>query len=466
MRVGHAECVGEVPELADLLAVQEHLDDVEADLDGRLPEPAQVIERRAGEAAAAFGVDCSGRAAPVFGGAGFDFDEDEAVGVAEDQVDLAAGGAVVGGEELEAQAAQVASGQTLAEPAAAQVGRQRGARRPGIQALPQSSQVHAQIALRPGWPRFITPGTAIQMNSGSEMRRACPVCGGAETAAYLEKGSLRLVRCAACGMVFVNPVPIDLASGRYYDEAGQDYYLSPAKLQSDYAPVRFERELKLFRRYCCRGRVLDVGCSSGAFLYHLNRRYAGDYTVVGTDVSGAPLDYAETQGVPVARGDFLRLNFDHVFEAVTFWAVLEHLAEPGAFLARAAELLPPGGWCFVLVPNLESLAVRWLGSRYRYIYPQHLNYFTGRTLRRLVGARFEVVAVRTTHFNPLVLWQDWRGGGGEVSNAARAGLLKRTTAYKQNPWLTPVRAMYRCTERVLGTFYLADNLVAVLRRRS
>src|SRR5262249_10862970 len=113
---------------------------------------------------------------------------------------------------------------------------------------------------------------------------------------------------------------------------------------------------------------------------------------------------------------------------------------------------------------MKSLAARLLGWRYRYIYSQHLNYFTTETLTRLVEPQFAVLELRPMHFNPVVIWQDWRGRGKEVSNQQRADLLKRTTAYKENPFLWPVRALYRLAERTLGTFCLADNLAMVLRK--
>ena len=106
-------------------------------------------------------------------------------------------------------------------------------------------------------------------------------------------------------MIYANPAPEEFASGEYYDRTGAEYYLSPAKLESDYAPVRFERELRLFRKHCRGGAVLDVGCSSGAFLFQLSQRFPGCYDILGTDVSGPPLDYTESRGVPVMRGDFL-----------------------------------------------------------------------------------------------------------------------------------------------------------------
>jgi 2-polyprenyl-3-methyl-5-hydroxy-6-metoxy-1,4-benzoquinol methylase len=296
--------------------------------------------------------------------------------------------------------------------------------------------------------------------------RDCPVCGRNEAGACLQKGELRLVRCRQCTMIYANPVPGEFASGEYYDRTGTDYYLSPAKLESDYAVVRFERELRLFRKHCQGGAVLDVGCSSGAFLYQLNQRFPGCYRVLGTDVSGPPLDYAESRGVAVVRGNFPEQDFGgRQFDAVTFWAVLEHLAAPQQFLKKAASVLKPDGLCFVLVPNVRSLAARVLGARYRYIYPQHLNYFTKATLTKMVEAQFSVIRLSTTHFNPIVIWQDWRGGGKEVSNRERAQLLQRTTAYKQSPLLRPVKALYALAEKMLGALNLADNLAVVLRRR-
>ncbi|MGO8929884.1 MAG: class I SAM-dependent methyltransferase [Limisphaerales bacterium] len=297
--------------------------------------------------------------------------------------------------------------------------------------------------------------------------RDCPLCGLNDAAAYLQKGELRLVRCRRCSMIYAKPAPAEFASGQYYDQVGRDYYLYPAKVESDYAPVRFERELRIFWKHCQGGAVLDVGCSTGAFLFQLNQRFPGCYRVLGMDVSGPPLDYAESRGVAVLRGSFLGKDFPQKqFDAVTFWAVVEHLLEPKPFLAKAWSVLKPDGLCFVLVPNMKSLAARALGARYRYIYPQHLNYFTQATLAKLVEPRFSVIEFGCTHFNPIVVWQDWRSGGQDISNRERAALLQHTTSYKQNPLLTPVKALYKFAERALGALTLADNLVVVLRKKA
>ncbi len=267
-------------------------------------------------------------------------------------------------------------------------------------------------------------------------------------------------------MLYASPVRADLASGAYYDVEAADYYLSPAKLAGDYADVRFERELRIFRRHCRNGRILDVGCSSGGFLYQLRKRFPGDYELLGTDASGPALNYAEEQGIPVLRGNFLNHDFGKTkFDAVTFWAVLEHVIDPARFLDKASDVLGPEGLCLVLVPNMRSCASRVLGAKYRYIYPQHLNYFTRQTLKSLVQKRFDVVACYFTHFNPIVIWQDWRRGGREISNEDRGRLLQKTTSYKQQGWLRPARLLYNACEKALGVLALADNLALVLRKK-
>src|SRR5690242_14880593 len=147
----------------------------------------------------------------------------------------------------------------------------------------------------------------MNVTSGSERLRPCPVCGERRPAPFWEKGSLRLVRCSCCSMVYAEAVAEEMASGVFYQR--RPFYLSTEKLESDYAPVRFERELRLFRQWCGAGVVLDVGCSTGAFLFQLIKRYPGNYDVLGTDVAGSALDHAESRGVPVLREGFLDVNF-------------------------------------------------------------------------------------------------------------------------------------------------------------
>ena len=304
-------------------------------------------------------------------------------------------------------------------------------------------------------------------NSGALVQRSCPLCGVQGGQLRWTKGALRIVRCEKCGMNFANPVPMEFATGAFYDRLAAPFYLSPDKLESDFAPVRFERELRWFRRWCPCGDVLDVGCSTGAFLHQLNTRFPAQYRVTGADVSGPALEHAASRGIAVLRDGFLDHEFgERRFDAITFWAVLEHLVEPSQFLARAARLLRPGGHLFALVPNLDSLAIRLLGARYRYVMPDHVNYFDAASFRRFIEreSSLKILALGSTHFNPVVIAQDFRRRDERVPDAERARLLKRTTAWKQNPALVPLRWLYHGMESCLGAVRLADNLILVAEK--
>ncbi|MGE3312135.1 MAG: methyltransferase domain-containing protein [Limisphaerales bacterium] len=300
----------------------------------------------------------------------------------------------------------------------------------------------------------------------SATHRPCPLCGHSHPAPWLRKQSLHLGRCPVCRLVYADPLPAESAP-EHYDQLGRPYYLSPDKLEGDFSSVRFVRELRLLRHHCPRGAVLDVGCSTGAFLFQLRHRFPGDYQAAGIEVSSAALDHARRMGIEVVDDSLLAHDFGtRRFDAVTFWAVLEHLPDPAVFVRRAADLLNPGGLVFALVPNLQSLAVRILGANYRYILNQHVNYFAPDTLADLLSRQgLQVVRAGGSHFNPAVLWQDWRRGTDTpVADADRAGLLKRTTRLKQSPWWLPARWALAGLERLLALGGLADNIWIVGRK--
>lgn len=268
-------------------------------------------------------------------------------------------------------------------------------------------------------------------------------------------------------MIYLDPVPAEIDDA-YYDRLGRPYYLSPDKLAGDFATVRFERELRILRRYCPPGRLLDVGCSTGAFLHRAKLAFPELYQPTGIEVSGAAIEYARGQGLEIIDNSLLLHDFaGQTFEGITFWAVLEHLVEPLTYLKRAFELLTANGSCVVLVPNIGSLAVRVLGAKYRYILPQHVNYFSRQTLRSLLErAGLEVVGEGSSHFNPWVLLQDWkRTTLAPVPDSERAALLRRTTRWKQSRALTPLKLAWTLVEKLLASMCLADNIWAVGRKR-
>ena len=85
-------------------------------------------------------------------------------------------------------------------------------------------------------------------------------------------------------------------------------------------------------------------------------------------------------------------------------------------------------------------------------------------MKKFVESEFTMVGMVSTHFNPLVIWKDFRGGERDVPRAERIKLLKKTTGYKQSRWMLPVKVAYQATELTLGRLSLADNVAVVGRK--
>lgn len=123
------------------------------------------------------------------------------------------------------------------------------------------------------------------------------------------------------------------------------------------------------------GRLLDVGAQKGEFLWFMRER---GWRVEGVEVDSAVPNPAR---MPIRYGDFLTMDLEAgAYDAITFWAVLEHVYRPAAFVEKAARLLKPGGRMVVLVTNLQSIQARWF---YQDDYPRHLTIFTKSALGRL-----------------------------------------------------------------------------------
>lgn len=241
---------------------------------------------------------------------------------------------------------------------------------------------------------------------------ACLVCGAEPPFPTLfEAEGCVLVRCSRCTLVFQSPQPTAaVLDATYYHDA--DF---TEVLETSFRRIVVERarqHLRLLRR---SGRavlapVLDVGCSSGAWL-ELTREQG--WAGVGVEVGEATADVARGRGLVVHTGTLGEVADDlepGAFGLVSFWDVLEHLRDPREELALARSLLRPGGLVAATMPNVDGwypratyrLLARTTG---RWEYPElpvHLYDFSPTTIRALLeNAGFVDVQVRTY---PVPFW--------------------------------------------------------------
>tara|TARA_B100000678_G_scaffold75577_1_gene62169 strand:+ start:12558 stop:13328 length:771 start_codon:yes stop_codon:yes gene_type:complete len=118
-------------------------------------------------------------------------------------------------------------------------------------------------------------------------------------------------------------------------------------------------------------RLLDIGCGGGLVSEPMSRLGA---QVVGVDASEANIKTA------MVHADEMGLNVDYragtaegllaadepPFDAVLNLEIIEHVADPEAFLKDCAQLVRPGGLMVVATLNktLKSLALAKIGAEY------------------------------------------------------------------------------------------------------
>lgn len=243
--------------------------------------------------------------------------------------------------------------------------------------------------------------SAPQHQDPSRTASPCPCCGASppEHAFSAAAPGFSILRCPDCGLGRTWPPVAASELGRWYPSS---YY---GRGNVRFNPA-FEYLTRLFRRRRARvlhnrvprGPVLDVGCGRGIMLAHLKTL---GYEAHGIELSDTAAWHARHDlGLDVATGDFLGSPHQKErYHAVIFWHTLEHFAGPVEAVARASELLKPGGLLAVAVPNFDSLQARLFGRHWFHLdVPRHYSHFGPRSLDAILSRRsFRIV--QTDHFS-------------------------------------------------------------------
>lgn len=217
----------------------------------------------------------------------------------------------------------------------------------------------------------------------------CPICGKKNNFENKIKVSKKYsyIVCKACSGGLLYPLPKNKETRkRYESETYCSSLSSPIRnkllgwflrqriyqIPSEWMISRFEP-----------GKILDVGCGNGEFLYELS---VNGWDVIGTDISNVACKNASKRigNGKVKKGNFLKLNFRGKFDVISFWHVLEHLYEPRDYIRKARKLLSNGGRLVGEVPSFDTPLIKLFGASYAWIIvPEHLLYFSKKSLIKL-----------------------------------------------------------------------------------
>jgi 2-polyprenyl-3-methyl-5-hydroxy-6-metoxy-1,4-benzoquinol methylase len=209
-------------------------------------------------------------------------------------------------------------------------------------------------------------------------------------------GEFSIVRCRGCGLLRTNPRPAPESMGIFYPADYGPYQDTQVPAAGPRPASFLKKTLKTLARRLVNfnimrwppvrpGRMLEIGCASGAFL----RRMAGEgWEVEGIEFSPQAAAVASGLGFHVHAGPLESAPEPGApFDLIVGWMVLEHLHDPVAALRKLRAWAKPDARLALSVPNAGSLEFRVFKDRlYALHLPNHLYHFTPATLAKVLRA--------------------------------------------------------------------------------
>jgi 2-polyprenyl-3-methyl-5-hydroxy-6-metoxy-1,4-benzoquinol methylase len=226
----------------------------------------------------------------------------------------------------------------------------------------------------------------VDATDGRLNRAQCVACGHIGAKAFLSAPdrfegrtvNYNLLCCPECTLVWLESPPAPKDMGQHYTA---DYDRKIAA--GGESPGHFDSRRDTLAKYKSGGAVLDLGCSSGAFLETLK---GGQWELFGIEMSPEVAQRAEKRtGAKVFVGDVLEAPFPQgYFDAITCFHVFEHMFRPKQILEKVSYWLKPGGIFYMMVPNIHSGGGRAFKSYwYALELPRHLFHWSPKALRQV-----------------------------------------------------------------------------------
>jgi len=218
----------------------------------------------------------------------------------------------------------------------------------------------------------------------------CVLCERTRGVRLFAKGGWDFVRCAACGMVSLDPLPSAADIAAHHERSHRDGIYAAFAAAEDARRAVARRRLALLRPLAPPGPWLDVGCSTGAFVA---AAVAAGLAAEGVELASAAVVEARARGLTVHHAPVEDFAPGRRWAMVTAFDVVEHLRDPVGFVRRAAGWLEPDGLLALTLPDAASPTARLMGRHwFYYAPPDHVHYFTPPTARHLL----ETAGLRAT----------------------------------------------------------------------
>jgi 2-polyprenyl-3-methyl-5-hydroxy-6-metoxy-1,4-benzoquinol methylase len=145
-------------------------------------------------------------------------------------------------------------------------------------------------------------------------------------------------------------------------------------------------------------RLLDVGCSSGAFLQVACRL---GFIAEGIEPAPQAAQSANDSGLKVQQGVLEDIKFpSHTFDVVTMFEVIEHIKDAYSLFKECFRIIKPGGLLLVGTANTDSWTASIMKARWEYFdisrHGGHISFFNPQSIRVLAKrSGFKIESLKT-----------------------------------------------------------------------
>jgi len=232
------------------------------------------------------------------------------------------------------------------------------------------------------------------------LQLSCPSCGcSAKGPLRKQRPDLFLYWCPSCSLVYQSS-RLSLASietiygNEYYDSWGleqnqDDLWRMKVKTCLAYLDLLGPH---LVGRFSPR-QLLDIGCAHGFMLEAAKQKGFEPY---GVEISPAA-SAARSRGFIVYDRPLPELNLSaDTFDVVTAIDVIEHLPDIKAFVFEIYRIVKPEGLFILVTPDVGSWIAMIMKNAWPHYKPEHLVYFTKRSLSVLLeNIGFRIIYIDT-----------------------------------------------------------------------
>ncbi len=196
-----------------------------------------------------------------------------------------------------------------------------------------------------------------------------------------------LVKCKNCGLVYINPRPVQHEINKYY---GFDFYSSDDRFKAFITelilPYFMLKKRSIIIQLKKSGKILDIGCGDGNFLSSFSPN--NKYKLYGVEPN--PIGYnlcKQRIKDNIFNKELLDCKFStNYFDVVTMWHVFEHIYKPNEELKEINRILKDEGFLIIAVPNINSLGFKICKMNWFHLdAPRHLYHYTPITIKKILN---------------------------------------------------------------------------------